>query len=267
MKRAAHLIAIVTVFGALLVPRPASATEVSLTPNVYDGPRWTTGNDAPDIEVYFGDVDHAETYRLFVKKVGNGKYVRRIHVDPLDGRTQRFSYDVGFGLTFFWVKDSSGKIVADYGRLDAYHVDLSVKATPNPFVPPEDDEARLKVCYDVTPDAPSGYTGGESRANWAKIRIMGFVGDPGGGGVYRSLPSALLKEGECRVEARFDGRNDFHAYGDSFYGLPDSFLARIDLRFGPTRQGNFTYITAKTHIGTYRPSSDGAAPDAAHVSV
>ena len=87
MERVIRISAVTALLCALevVVAAPALATDVSMSPTPYDNPYAVETNKPPYAYVYFYDVDHVETYTLFI---GRKEYARIPITEDLIGRSQ-----------------------------------------------------------------------------------------------------------------------------------------------------------------------------------
>lgn len=230
-----YVVMVVTVF----IASPAAATIVSPSHTFYDGASFTESDRLPRIAFYFFEVDHAEVYTL----IFDDQVFARIPIHPDDGRRQIVTFRVPFGAHDFHIEDEAGRVVGetDLGHISSWHIDLRVTASPNPFNPRRDRQARIRVCYDIGPDAGSDSFTPVNGANYVRTNIFEYYNrsEP-----YRSLSFSLIGDEACKVVARFDGKDDFGTFGE--YVLdpekPD-WIVDATMRFGPTRRTDYTLIT------------------------
>jgi hypothetical protein len=229
----------VVIGTVLIAAAPAAATIVSPGNTVYDGALFTESDRLPRITIYFSEVDHAEVYTL----IFDDEVYARIPIHPDDGRRQILTFRVPFGEHDFHVEDEAGRVVDKtyLGHIAIWHIDLRVTASPNPFNPRRDRPVRIRVCYDIRPNAGSDVYTPVKGANYARTNIFEYYrrSEP-----YRSLSFSLVENDSCKVVARFDGRDDFGTFGESVLDpeKPD-WIVEATMRFGPTRRTDYTFIT------------------------
>jgi hypothetical protein len=228
----------VAMIVAAVITSPAAATIVSPSHTFYDGAFFTESDKLPRIAFYFSEVDHAEIYTL----VFDDEAYKRIPIDPDDGRSQTVLLRVPFGDHDFHIEDEAGRVVDKtyLGHISEWHIDLRVTGSPNPFNPRRDRPARIRVCYNVSPDSGSDVFTPVRGANYVRTNIYEYYrrSEP-----YRSLSFSLVEDESCRVVARFDGRDDFGTFGEDVDDpeKPD-WIVEAAVRFGPTRRTDYTVL-------------------------
>ena len=225
MERIIRIVAVTALLCALevVVAPPALATDVSMSPTPYDNPYAVETNKPPYAYVYFYDVDHAETYTLFI---GRKEYARIPITEDLIGRAQyTYKFRPPWGHHLGHVEDSSGTVVADYFEYSAIHVEFHLRLTPNPVKLYDGELLSIRICYDV--DKPD-----LSFPNSGKAWING----------YRHWNGIVLEDGTCTFVDRWDGSNDWGDFAQPGYFAP---VIHAATRFGPYRFEEFSYVTDK----------------------
>lgn len=225
MRRLAALFAFAATASAagLIDASPAWATDVSMSPTPYENPYAVEQNKPPYAFVYFYDVDHVETYTLFI----DDREYRTIHITAdLVGRGQyTYRFRPPWGSHTGYVEDSSGDVVADFFEYSAIHVEFHLRLRPNPVRLYDGERLVIRICYDVDkPDYDFPNTG------------QAWIND------YRHWNAIRLEDGACTLVDRWDGSND---WGDFAQPGFSNQVIHAATRFGPYRFEEFRYVTDK----------------------